>query len=141
MQDQTNWKPESYSSVSPYLVVAGAQKVIDFLKATFGAIELRRYDMPDGSVMHAEVQIDDSVIMLGDGGEAFPPFPSLIHVYVNDVDRVFAHAIAAGGTPVEEPRTREGDPDKRCSVKDPCGNTWAIATQLPRAHADENGQR
>ena len=139
MQDQKNWKPESYSSVSPYLVVAGAQEVIDFLKATFGATELRRYDMPDGSVMHAEVRIDDSVIMLGDGGEAFPPFPSLIHVYVNDVDRVFARAIAAGGTPVEQPRTREGDPDKRGSVKDPCGNTWAIATQLPRAHADERG--
>lgn len=130
MQDRTDWKPTSYSSVSPYLVVAGAQGVIDFLKATFDAKELRRYDLPDGSIMHAEVRIDDTVIMLGDGREAFPPFPSLIHVYVNDVDRVYARAIAAGGTPVEEPRAREGDPDKRGSVKDPCGNTWAIATQV-----------
>ena len=131
VQDRTSWKPESYSSVSPYLVVAGAQKVIDFLKTTFGATELRRYDMPDGSIMHAEVRVDDTVIMLGDGGESFPPFPSLIHVYVADVDRVYARAIEAGGTPVEEPRTREGDPDRRGSVKDPCGNTWSIATQQP----------
>ena len=107
-----NWKPQSYSSVSPCLVVAGAQQVIDFLKAAFGATALRRYDMPDGSIMHAEVRIDDTVVMLGDGGAAFPPFASLVHVY-------------------EAPRTREGDPDKRGSVKDPCGNTWAIATQSP----------
>ncbi len=130
MDEQSDWKPESYASVSPYLVVDGARTVIDFLKATFDGIELRRYDMPDGSIMHAEVQIDDTVVMLADGGDAFPPFPSLVHVYVKDVDRTYARAVAAGGFAVEEPRTREGDPDKRGSVKDPCGNTWAIATQL-----------
>jgi PhnB protein len=124
-----SWKPQSYSSVSPYLVVAGAQKVIDFAKATFGATELRRYDLPDGSIMHAEIRIDDTVIMVGDGGPEFPPFPSLIHVYVEDVDRVYARALAAGATSVEAPKTRDGDPDKRGSVKDPCGNTWAISTQ------------
>lgn len=117
--------------MSPYLVVGGAQKVIDFLKTVFGATELRRCDMPDGSIMHAEVRIDDTVIMLGDGGVAIPPFTSLIHVYVDDVDRAYERAIEAGGTPVEAPQTREGDPDRRGSVKDPCGNTWAIATQVP----------
>ena len=127
-----NWKPESYSSVSPYLVVSDGKKVIAFAKAVFGATELRRYDLPDGSIMHAEIRIDDSVIMLGDGGAEFPPFPSLIHVYVDDVDGVYRRALETGATPVEAPRTREGDPDKRGSVKDPCGNTWSIATQLPR---------
>lgn len=131
MQDDKKWKPRSYSSVSPYLVVAGAQKIIDFAKATFDAEELRRYDLPDGSIMHAEIRIDDTVIMLGDGGPEFPPFPSLIHVYVEDVDRVYARALEAGATSVDAPGTREGDPDKRGSVKDPCGNTWSIATQLP----------
>ena len=132
MDEGSNWKPRSYSSVSPYLVVASAQKVIDFAKAVFGATELRRYDMPDGSIMHAEIRIDDTVIMLGDSGDAFPPFASLIHVYVADVDRVYERALEAGATVVETPKTREGDPDKRGSVKDPCGNTWAIATQLPK---------
>jgi uncharacterized glyoxalase superfamily protein PhnB len=65
-------KPEGYSSVSPYLVAEGAQRVIDFLKQTFGASELRRYDMPDGSIMHAEVRIDDTVIMIADGGGQCP---------------------------------------------------------------------
>lgn len=136
MDDRRNWKPRSYSSVSPYLVVAGAQKVIDFAKSVFGATELRRYDMPDGSIMHAEIRIDDTVIMLGDGGAAFPPFASLIHVYVADVDQVYERALEAGATVVEAPKTRHGDPDKRGSVKDPCGNTWAIATQLPKQGGD-----
>jgi uncharacterized glyoxalase superfamily protein PhnB len=56
------YKPTGYNSVSPYLVVKGAQKLIDLLKQIFNAKELRRYDMPDGTIMHAEVQIDDSVI-------------------------------------------------------------------------------
>jgi PhnB protein len=136
MADIKNWKPRSYSSVSPYLVVAGAQKVIDFAKEVFGAVELRRYELPDGSIMHAEIRIDDTVVMLGDGGPEFPPFAALIHVYVDDVDRIYARALEAGATSLEAPRTRDGDPDKRGSVKDPCGNTWAIATQLPTHGSD-----
>jgi len=136
MGDLEHWKPQSYSSVSPYLVVVGAQRVIDFVKAVFNATELRRYDNPDGSIMHAEVRIDDTVVMLGDGSEAYPPFVSLLHVYVEDVDRAYARAVEAGGTPVEPPQGREGEPDRRGSVKDPCGNTWAIATQLPQKSGD-----
>lgn len=124
------WKPKSYSSVSPYLVVAGAQKVIDFAKQVFSAKELRRYDNPDGTIMHAEILIDDTVVMIGDAGPQFPAFSSLLHVYVPDVDSVYQRALAAGATGLETPRTREGDPDKRGSVKDPCGNIWSIATQV-----------
>ncbi|CAN5756643.1 VOC family protein [soil metagenome] len=136
MEQSECWKPSSYSSVSPYLVVAGAQKVIDFAKAVFNATELRRFTLADGSIMHAEIRIDDTVIMLGDGGPEFPPFASLIHVYVDDVDRVYGRALEAGATPGEPPQTRQGDPDRRGSVKDPCGNTWAIATQLPEQSSD-----
>ena len=124
------WKPTGYSSCSQYLVVTGAQRVIEFAKAAFGAIELRRYEEPDGTIMHAEFRIDDSVIMLGDAGAQMTPIPALLHVYVEDVDHTFALALKAGATPVEEPHTRPGDPDKRGSVKDSCGNTWSIATQL-----------
>ena len=125
-----NWKPRGYSTASPYFVVAGAQQVIDFAKAVFDAEELRRYDLPDGSVMHAEFRIDDSVLMVGDAGPEFPPFQQLIHVYVPDVDATYQRALRAGATSVEAPKTREGDPDKRGSVKDPCGNTWSFATQI-----------
>lgn len=67
-------KPEGYSTVSPYLIAAGAQRVVDFMKASFNAIELRRYDLPDGSIMHAEVRIGDTVVMIGDSGDEWPAF-------------------------------------------------------------------
>ena len=111
-------------------MVAGAQRVIDFLKQAFDATELRRYDMPDGSIMHVEVRIDDTVIMLADGGGAWPPFPAWMHVYVRDVDATYRRAVEAGGVSVQEPQQREGDPDRRGGVKDPAGNTWWIATQV-----------
>ena len=123
------YKPDGYSSVSVYLVAKDAQKLIDFLKATFGATETRRFDQPDGSIMHAEVKIEDSIIMISDSGEGYPPFPVWIHVYVANVDSVYQKALAAGGESVQVPVHKEGDPDKRGGVKGPSGNTWWISTQ------------
>jgi hypothetical protein len=60
------WKPYGYSSVSPYLIAENAQGVLDFLRAAFGATELRRFDMPDGTIMHVEMRVGDTVVMLGD---------------------------------------------------------------------------
>ncbi len=131
MTQYQNWKPAAYTSVSPYLVVSGAQEVIDFVKAVFGAKEVRRYDRPDGAIMHAEVRIDDSVLMLSDAAEGHPPFPSMVHVYVADVDEVFEKALAAGATEVDAPRRHDGESDKRGMVTDPCGNTWVLSTQMP----------
>jgi len=122
--------PQGYPCVSPYLVADGAQRVIDFLTATFGATELRRYDNADGSIMHAEVRIGDSVVMIGDGGDAWPAFPVFLHVYVDDVDATFERALAAGGVAVQQPERRGDDPDRRGGVKDPAGNTWWIATPV-----------
>lgn len=126
----TTWKPEGYSSVSSYVVTKGAARVIAFLKQAFGATELRRFDMPDGTIMHAEVRIDDSVVMIADGGGEWPPFASWIHVYVADVGATYARALEAGGVSVQVPVQKEGDPDKRGGVKDPGGNTWWISTQV-----------
>jgi uncharacterized glyoxalase superfamily protein PhnB len=124
------WKPTGYSSLSPYLMVENAQRVIDFLKAGFGATELRRYDMPDGTIMHVEVRIDDSVVMLADAGGPYPAFPVWLHLYVSDVDATYARALRAGGTSVQEPQQKEGDPDRRGGVNDPSGNTWWISQQV-----------
>jgi uncharacterized glyoxalase superfamily protein PhnB len=126
----SKWKPQGYSAVSAYIVTEGAQRVIDFLKKSFGATDLRRFDMPDGKIMHAEVRIDDTVVMIADAGGAYPAFPVWLHVYVPDVDATYQHALAAGGTSVQEPILKEGDPDKRGGVKDPGGNTWWISTQI-----------
>jgi uncharacterized glyoxalase superfamily protein PhnB len=125
-----SYKPDGYASVSVYIMAAGgAQRVIDFLQKTFDARQLRRYDNPDGSIGHAEVQIDDTVVMIADGGDDFPGFPVWLHVYVPDVDATYRRALAAGATSVQEPQQKD-DPDRRGGVKDLAGNTWWIATQV-----------
>ena len=125
----TNWKPGSHNSVSVYIVADNAQRVIDFLKETFDAAELRRFDSPGGKIMHAEVRIDDTVVMIADAGGAYPAFPVWLHVYVPDAQATYKKALAAGGLTVQEPVQKAGDPDLRGGVKDPCGNTWWISTQ------------
>jgi PhnB protein len=123
------FKPAGYNSVSPYFIVKDGQRFIDLLKKIFDAKELRRYDMPDGSIMHAEVQLDDSVIMLGDASDKFPPVPVVVHVYVANVDETFKKAIDAGCEVIEKPKEQEGDPDRRGTFKDFAGNMWSIGTQ------------
>jgi uncharacterized glyoxalase superfamily protein PhnB len=80
--------------------------------------------------MHAEVRIDDSVVMLADAGPKYPAFPIWLHLYVHDVDAVYRRALEAGGESVQEPQQREGEPHRRGGVKDFAGNTWWISTQV-----------
>jgi len=74
-------KPANYSTVSPYLIVDGASSTIAFLVSVFGAVELRRFPNAAGKLMHAEVRIDDTVVMVADGVDGWPPVPSHVHVY------------------------------------------------------------
>jgi PhnB protein len=122
-------KPDGYTTVSPYLIVDGASRTIEFLRQVFGAGELRRFSDPEGKVMHAEVRIDDTVVMLGDGADGWPPVPSHVHVYVPDVDATYKRALEAGATSVQEP-VKKQDADKRGGVKDAGGTTWWIATKV-----------
>ena len=125
----TAYKPDSYNSVSVYIMAERAQRVIDFLNRTFDGVNLRRFEDPSGRIMHAEVRVDDTVVMVSDANKMFPAFPVWLHVYVPDVDATYKKALAAGGVSVQEPTRKEGDPDRRGGVKDPCGNTWWISTQ------------
>lgn len=122
------WKPENYSTVSPYLVVDGAARTIDFLQRVFGATQLRHFPAPDGKVMHAEMRIGDSVVMIADGNEGWPPIGAHVHLYVEDVDATFRLALEAGAESVQEP-VRKDDEDRRGGVRDPGGTTWWIATR------------
>ena len=122
-------KPEGYPSVAPYLIVDDAAATIDFLKAAFDAVELRRFDDESGGIRHAEVRIDDSVIMLADQAEGWPSSPAHVHVYVPEVDVSYRRALAAGARAVQEPE-QKGDEDKRGGVKDSGGTTWWIATRV-----------
>lgn len=123
------YKPDNYNTVSPYLIVDGANHTIEFLKAVFGASELRRFQDAAGNIMHAEVRIDDTVLMLADGAENWPPIPSYVHIYVNDVDTIYKRALEAGAVSVQGPIKKE-DEDKRGGVKDAGGTTWWIATKM-----------
>ena len=128
-----NYKPSGYNCVSPYLVVDGAQRMIDLLKSIFGVRELRKYNTPDGKIVHSEVQLDDSVIMIADSTNEWPQNQSLIHVYVGDVDAVYKKALATGCHNVHEPREHDGDPDRRGSFRDFAGNVWSVSTQIKSA--------
>jgi PhnB protein len=124
-----SYKPAGYTSVAPYLIVDGAARTIDFLARVFGAEELRRFPAPDGTVMHAEVRIGDTVVMITDGAQGWPPVPSHVHVYVEDVDATYRRALDAGAESAQEPVQKE-DEDRRGGVKDAGGTTWWIATRV-----------
>lgn len=124
-----SYKPSGYNSVSPYLVVAGAARTIEFLTRVFNAVELRRFPGAGGKIGHAEVRIDDTIVMIADGAEGWPPVPAHVHVYVTDVDAVYRRALDAGATSVQGPLKKE-DADKRGGVKDEGGTTWWIATKV-----------
>ncbi|TGB04921.1 VOC family protein [Halobacillus salinus] len=124
-----SYKPQGYSSVSPYLVTHDATAVIHFLKEAFNGQELRRYERDDGSIMHAEVKLDDSVIMIAQSTEGWPGYKAHIHLYVPDSIAVYHKALEAGGQSVQEP-VKKDDSDRRGGVSDPAGNTWWISTQV-----------
>lgn len=121
-----SYKPHGYTSVAPYLIVADGAATLRFLESAFGAPPLRVFHRDDGTIMHAEVRIDDTVVMFGqsDGGPA-----ANVHVYVPDVDAAFERALEAGGTMVQEV-TEKGDGDRRGGVRAPDGTTWWLSTQL-----------
>jgi PhnB protein len=123
------FKPQGATTVSPYLIVDGASRTIDFLTRVFGAVELRRFTDATGRLQHAEVRIDDTVVMLAEGCEGWPPFPAYVHVYVPDVDETYRLALEAGAVSVQEP-VKKGDEDKRGGVRDAGGTTWWIATKM-----------
>jgi uncharacterized glyoxalase superfamily protein PhnB len=123
------YKPQGYTSVAPYLVVDGASRTIAFLERVFDAQVLRRIPGPAGTLMHAEVRIDDTVLMLADGGGDWPAIPANVHVYVADVDATYRRALEAGATAVQEPIQKD-DEDRRGGVQDAGGTTWWIATRV-----------
>jgi uncharacterized glyoxalase superfamily protein PhnB len=125
----SSYKPSSHNSVSPYLIVDGASGTIDFLKRVFDAVELMRHKDDEGDIRHAEVRIDDSVVMIADGGDGHPARGSHVHLYVRDVDATYQKALDAGARSVQAP-VKKQDADKRGGVKDAGGTTWWIATRV-----------
>lgn len=97
--------PNGFHTVTPYLLVPGTSKLIDFLKQAFGAELLFRSERPDGVLMHGVLQIGDSKVMLAEATGDFPAKPCMVHLYVEDVDATYQRALQAGGTSLREPTT------------------------------------
>jgi PhnB protein len=125
----TAWKPVGYPSMSPYLICGDGEALIRFLQDAFGGTLLRRFDRPDGSLMHAEIRVDDGVMMVGGGATDARSTASHVHLYVPDAVATYARALAAGAVPVQEPRRHREDDDLRGGVKDASGTTWWLASR------------
>ena len=132
--------PERYHSVTPYLVVQGVPKLLEFLKQTFNSTELERVPRPDGTISHAEVRIGDSVVMMGEANAQSKPMPTMLYVYVEDVDAVYTRALQAGAKSVRELKD-EFYGDRAGGVADPVGNQWWIATHKEDVSTDELRRR
>jgi len=118
--------PKGYHSITPALNQADAAQTIDFCKKAFGAKEIMRMPGPNGKIMHAELQIGDSIVMLNDAMQE-PPQPAGLFLYVQDVDKTFAKAIKAGATELMAVQDMFWG-DRFGRVMDPSGNRWGIAT-------------
>ncbi len=122
--------PEGYHTATPYLVVRGADKTIEFLKKAFGAQPSFELMMsPDGKVMHADLKIGDSHIMLSEATDQHPAMQSMVHLYVPNVDAVYQRAVAAGGKSFMEPKDQFYG-DRGAGVTDHSGCSWYIATHI-----------
>ena len=121
--------PDGYHMVMPYLLVSGVPKLIDFLKDAFDAVVEECMDAPDGTIIHAQVKIGNSFIMISDPRWRCEPTPISLYLYVPDTDTVYHQAINAGATTVMKP-TDQFYGDRNAGVKDPAGNTWWIATHI-----------
>ncbi len=131
--------PKGYHSVTPFLSIKGADQALEFYKRAFGAVEKFRSPGPDGKIMHAEVTIGDSTIMLSEALRE-PPSVSSMYVYVPDADKAFARAVKAGAK-VKVPLADMFWGDRYGSVSDPYGNTWAIATHVEDVPPEEMPKR
>lgn len=138
--------PVGYHTVTPYLMVRGAARAIDFYRNAFGASEVMRFNEPNGRVAHAEIRIGDSHVMLADESDTYRSPQTLggagasLMLYVEDVDRTFARAVAAGAT-VQRPVADQFYGDRTGTIVDPFGHVWSIGTHKEDVSMEEMQRR
>ena len=140
--------PTGYAVVTPYLIIRGAARALDFYKKAFGATELMRFPAPGGKIGHAEMKIGEGVVMLADESsemghnspQTLGGTPITLMFYVADVDAQFAKALAAGGV-VKQPLKDQFYGDRSGTLTDPFGHIWTIATHVEDVSAEEMQRR
>ena len=148
--NKVNYIPKGYNSISPYLVVKGAAKAIEYYKKVFGAKEVVRMDQPDGKVGHAELQIGDSRIMLAEenpsmgqghvSASGIGASPVSLYLYIPDVDRVIERAVDEGAK-VLKPVQDQFYGDRTGFIQDPFGHLWGVATHIEDVAPKELAER
>ncbi len=141
-------KPDGYHTATPYLIIDGAARALEFYARAFGATEIMRIDQPGGKIGHAEIKIGDSPIMLSDewpqmgyrGPSSLGGSPVIIMLYVDDVDAVFARAVEAGAESVK-PVATQFYGDRSGTIRDPFGHTWTLATHVEDVSPEEMQRR
>ncbi len=132
--------PDGYHTITPYLVVADARALINFAQQVLAAEQIGCLSGPDGAVMHAEIRIGDSRLMIGQTRGDRKPFPAMLYLYVPDADALYQRAIAAGAVSIMEP-TNQFYGDRSSGVMDPFGNQWWFATHVEDVSEQEIHRR
>ena len=140
--------PQGYNTVTPYLIVKGAVRAIDFYKQAFGASEIMRFPGPNNTIIHAEIRIGDSVVMLADGagGNEFRDPQSLgaspvgLMIYVPEVDKTFKQAVSLGAKQTREV-VDQFYGDRSGTLTDPFGHVWTVATHVEDVSPEEMQRR
>jgi len=133
--ENVNPIPQGFHTITPYLIVSDASRLIDFIRKSFNATEIDRFET-DNTILHAILQIGDSKIMISDSNQNMKPMPCFLYLYVDNVDETFQRAIAAGAISMREP-TDEFYGDRGAGVLDFAGNNWYIATHKKDVSRDE----
>jgi uncharacterized glyoxalase superfamily protein PhnB len=132
--------PEGFHAITPYLFAQGASRLIEFISAAFEGELISHEKRPDGAVMHATMQIGDSMVMLADPTPEFGPMPTSIYLYVTDCDAVYHRALSSGGVSVFPMMTLPSG-QRYGAIKDPSGNIWWVATHVEDVPPDEQERR
>ncbi|HAD97275.1 MAG TPA: VOC family protein [Cryomorphaceae bacterium] len=120
--------PEGYQALMPYLILKDGRTFLDFAKKVFNAREKMYHEHEDGGLMHAELWIHESVLMIGGSNAEYPPCPAGMMIYVENADECYQRALQNGCTSLLEPQDQ--DYGRSCGVRDPWGNTWWITSVI-----------
>jgi uncharacterized glyoxalase superfamily protein PhnB len=129
-----------FHTITPYIFAQNASRLVDFISAAFAGEVVNRKERPDGAVMHAEIRVGDSMLMLGEASPQFGSMPTSIYLYVTDCDTVYQTALNSGGTSVF-PMMNLPSGERYGGVKDPCGNIWWVATHVEDVSPEEEERR
>jgi PhnB protein len=138
--------PKGYHTVTPYMTIRDCAKAIEFYKKAFGAVQTERVDGPNNKIMHAEIKIGDSILMMSEespemkGPEKLGGSPVSVLLYVENVDEIFKRALSAGATVVKEVKDQFFG-DRMGTLKDPFGHTWSIGTHIEDVSSEEMAKR